>query len=251
MVMTTTQRLGPLPCVVPHPTPSIADGEVHVWQLHLEDLRWSNMRFSTVLAPDEVERAVRYVFERDREQFIVARGLLRMILARYSECEAQEIEFGYGEHGKPFVARPTGTGLTFNLSHTHGRGLCAVARNRAVGIDIERIRPEVDILGVAGSTFSPGECAQLEALPAGDRLASFFRCWTRKEAYIKARGDGLSYPLDRFDVSLGPDEPAALVRSAEGEAELHCWSLLAIDTGPSYMAALAVEQPVESVYLFS
>jgi 4'-phosphopantetheinyl transferase len=230
--------------------PALGEGEVHLWRLLLDPPSWPLDVLRGYLAPDELARARQFVFERDRDQFIAARGALRAMLGHYAGCGPGEVRFGYGAHGKPFLAGSPAAGeLTFNLSHTRGLGLCAVARGRQLGVDVERIRPEVDILGIARSTFSPTEWARLEELSGELRLAAFYACWTRKEAYIKARGDGLSYPLDAFDVSCSPGEPAAIMRSADGPAEQHRWSLFAIDAGEGYAAALAVERPVSLVCL--
>jgi 4'-phosphopantetheinyl transferase len=228
----------------------LSEGEVHLWILPLDPPAQPLDTLYGYLAPDELTRAQRFVFQRDREHFAAARGYLRAILAQYAGCSPSEIRLGYGAHGKPYLAvSPAADGLTFNLSHTSGLGLCAVTRGRHLGVDVERIRPEVDILSIARCTFSPAEQARLDALPPALRLTAFYACWTRKEAYIKARGDGLSYPLDAFDVSLVPGEPTSLLRSAEGPAEQRRWELYDIDAGAGYAAALAVERPVQGLCL--
>jgi len=230
--------------------PPLGDGEVHLWRLPLDPPQWLLASLHDHLAPNERSAAERYVFQRDRNHFIAARGYLRAILASYAGCDPKDVRFDYGPHGKPRLTRSSAAaGLTFNLSHTRGLALCAVARGRELGVDIEQIRPAVDILGIARSTFSSGEQTSLAKLPTAQRLTAFYDCWTRKEAYIKARGDGLSYPLDAFDVSLAPNEPAALLRSAEGSTEQRRWAFFAIDAGLGYAAALVVERPVTHLYL--
>jgi 4'-phosphopantetheinyl transferase len=188
------------------------------------------------------------MFERDREHFVAARSFLRLILAHYVGCGPRDLQFGYGLHGKPQLQGVAGSEpIAFNLSHTRGKAICAVALGRQVGVDIEQIRPEVDILGIARTTFSSDEYARLTALPPGQHLAAFYACWTRKEAYIKALGAGLSYPLDAFDVSFEPNTPAQLLRSADGEAERQRWVLRELEAGDGYAAAVVVEQPLTSV----
>lgn len=233
--------------------PVLHDGDVHLWRLALDPPAGSLEVFRSYLAEDELSRAQHYVFAHDRERFIAARGYLRAILARYIGCFPREVQFGYGVHGKPHLLASTMgvAALEFNLSHTRGLGLCAVARDRRVGVDVEQARPEVDILGIARSTFSADEHARLEALPPEQHVAAFYACWTRKEAYIKARGEGLSYPLDAFDVSFEPDEPVALLRSVEGQAEQQRWTLRAVDVGEGYAAALVVERPVTRLDLLA
>lgn len=232
--------------------PALAEGDVHVWQIALDRPVCHDADVRSSLAPDELARATRFVFPADRERFVAARGALRQVLARYVGCAPRQVQFGYGQHGKPTLRGPgAAVGLTFNLSHTRDRALCAVARGRAVGVDVEAIRPEVAIDAIARTTFSPAERARLAALPPAERLAAFFACWTRKEAYLKARGDGLTYPLDRFDVSLGPGEAPALLGSREGPAEVRRWELRALDLGERYAAALAVARPVGRVLLLT
>lgn len=230
--------------------PALAEGEVHLWRLPIDRPAWPLDVLRSYLAPDEVARARQFAFDRDREHFVVSRGYLRAILAQYAGCDPRRILLDVGVHGKPYLAEPyADSRLTFNLSHTRGLGLCAVARDRQLGVDVEQVRPEVDILGISRSTFSASEHDCLEALSPALRLPAFFACWTRKEAYIKARGDGLSYPLDAFDVSLAPGEPAMMLRSAEGQAERQRWYFTSIDAGPGYAAALVAEQPIKRLSL--
>ena len=168
--------------------------------------------FLHTLAADEQARAERFHFERDREHFIVARGVLRAILGRYLNRAPERLSFCYGAHGKPALAGEAGAdAIRFNVSHSHGVALYAVTRGREVGIDLERIRFDLAVLEIAERFFSRREVATLRTLPTEAQRQAFFRCWTRKEAYIKARGEGLSLPLDQFDVSLAPGEPAALL----------------------------------------
>lgn len=219
-------------------------GEAYLWRIPLRVPAESVDSLGRSLSPDEIERAERFVFEQDRQGFIVARGKLRAILAAYLDCLPHEVRFGYGPHGKPFLLQPdTPLDLQFNLSHSGDLALCAVTLDRPVGVDLEWIRPNVDVLGIARSTFSTSERDRLEGLLSEQRLHGFYACWTRKEAYIKARGEGLSFPLDAFDVSLEPGVPAKLLRSREGAYELRRWALHSINAGPGYSAALAVERP--------
>ncbi len=152
------------------------------------------------------------------------------------------LRFYYGPQGKPKLDKETaGEALRFNVTHTQGLALYAVANGREVGIDVERIRPELVDGDFAERFFSPREVAALRMLPVGLRPEAFFNCWTRKEAYAKARGDGLSLPLKQFDVSLAPREPAALLSTKGDPLEAARWSLSALHPGPGYVAALAVE----------
>lgn len=221
---------------------TLDENEVHVWRASL-DLTASRIQsLERTLSPDECGRAGRFHFERDRRRFIVAHGLLRAILARYLGTEPGQLQFRYDPHGKPALAVDSGGGgLRFNLSHSHRVALYAVARGREVGIDVERIRTAVDVEQIAERFFSPREVAALRVLPPEVRTEAFFTCWTRKEAYVKARGKGLALPLDQFAVSLTPGEPAALLSVRGMLQETSRWSLRALAPGPGYVAALAVE----------
>ena len=221
---------------------ALGDKEVHVWHASL-DLSVSQIqRLGHTLSAEERKRAERYRFPKDRERFIAARGLLRTILGRYLKTEPGRLRFCYNSCGKPELAGETGNGsLRFNVSHAHERALYAVTYGRAVGVDIEYIRPDLVGEKMAERFFSPREVAVLRALPEHMQTRAFFNCWTRKEAYIKARGQGLSIALDRFDVSLTPGAPAALLSVDGDPQEASRWSLRELSVGSDYVAALAAE----------
>ena len=222
--------------------PALVDAEVHVWRAQLDESLARMRELLSTLAPDERDRAVRFHFTKDRNRFIIARGLLRSILGLYLNGEPGRLRFGYGPHGKPYLmGEHNQGGLHFNLSHSHGLALFAVTREREVGVDIERVRSGISDEGIAERFFSPQEVARLRALPVALQAEAFFNCWTRKEAYIKARGEGLSHPLDQFDVSLAPGEPAALLRTRIDAEETARWSLRELNPGPGFAAALAVK----------
>ena len=218
------------------------NNEVHVWRASL-DLTASHVQIlQQTLAPDERARAERFYFQKDRAHFIVARGLLRVILGRYLDRPPDQLRFCYNSNGKPALAKEFNRDtLCFNLSHSHGLALFAVTRGRELGVDLERVRPHLADEQIAERFFSPREVAMLRALPTNMRTEAFFNCWTRKEAYIKARGEGLSFPLDQVDVSLAPGEPVALLSAKADPHEASRWSLQELAPGPSYAAALAVE----------
>lgn len=215
--------------------------EVHVWRASLSLTASSVQSLQQTLAADEQARADRFHFQRDREHFIIARGVLRAILGCYLRREPSQLRFCYNSHGKPVLAKESGGDVfRFNVSHSHGLALYAVTRGREVGVDLEHIRPHLDLIEIAERFFSPREVAVLRALPPRMQTYAFFSCWTRKEAYIKAKGEGLSIPLDQFDVSLAPGEPAALLHTQWDDQEASRWSLRELNPGPGYVAALAV-----------
>lgn len=195
----------------PLATPELGRGEIHVWRASLSTDQPTLRNLESTLAGEERGRAGRFIFERDRERYIAARGILRNLLGRYLRCAPQTIEFVYGVRGKPAVASAgSQPAICFNLSHSHGLTVVAIGQEREIGIDVELIRPEFAGEEIAKRYFSAKEIAELGKLPAELRTEGFFLCWTRKEAYIKARGDGLQIPLDSFDVSLSPGTPVTL-----------------------------------------
>ena len=220
----------------------LRNNEVHIWRASL-NLPVPQVRsLQHTLTAEELKRAQRYYFMKDRENFIVARGLLREILGSYLKMLPGQLRFTYNDYGKPCLAGQLGgETLRFNVSHSHGLALYAVTRGRAVGIDVERIRPDLAEADITERFFSPREVAALRALPIDMQPEAFFRCWTRKEAYIKAKGTGLSIPLDTFDVSPAPMEPAVLLNVNGDPEETSRWSLQELSVDSGYAAALAVE----------
>jgi len=220
----------------------VARGEVHVWRAGLDRPAPEVEGLFGTLSPEERERARRFRFERDRRHFVVARGTLRALLGRVLDAEPAALSFVYEAYGKPALETIEGRDpLSFNVSHSGGLALYALARGRRVGLDLERVRADFASEEIAEQFFSKDEVRRLRALPEGLRVEGFFNCWTRKEAYIKGRGEGLSFPLDRFAVSLSPREPAELL-SVEGSAhEAARWSLRHLRPGEGYVGAVAAE----------
>jgi 4'-phosphopantetheinyl transferase len=221
--------------------PELAHGEVQLWEASLDQDTRVVEETGYTLSADERARADRYCFDRDRRRFVACRAILRAILSHYVGRPAQALRFRYGPRGKP--ALESDGGLRFNVSHSHGRALFAVAHGREVGVDVERIRPLSGAERIAERFFSPPEVHALRAVPSGTaRLESFFTCWTRKEAYVKARGEGLGHPLDGFCVTIRPEAPARLASvGGRDEQEIARWSLAGLPQEPGYVAALAVE----------
>ena len=216
--------------------------EVHVWRASLDRSPGELEAFRRLLSPDELRRAERLISGVHRRRFIAARGCLRSILARYLAIAPAAIGFDYGPQDKPRLGgrHATEPALHFNLAHSDALALFALTGIGAVGIDVEPIRPECPAEQIARHFFSDGEIDHLGRLAPQERAGAFFRCWARKEAFIKAIGLGLSLPLDQFDVTLAPGEPASLLRTAWDPGEAAHWSLRALEAGPGFAAALAV-----------
>ena len=213
--------------------------EVHLWRVDLEAVAGAETRWRQVLSPDEQARAARFHFDQDRQTYTATRALLRTILARYLGSNAMDLIFRYSDKDKPSLEL-TGDRLEFNVSHSGRRALLAFARRRSIGVDVEHIRADFDPQALAQRFFSPHEQRALATLEPEDGYAGFFRCWTRKEAYIKAVGSGLSLPLDQFDVSLRPGEENALLATRPDAGEAVVWSLREVSAGEDYAAALCV-----------
>jgi len=220
----------------------LSENEVHVWRAALEVSVEVLGGLQRLLSEEEVTRAQRFHFEKDRSHFIVAHGVLRIILGRYLNADPSQLRFCYNHYGKPSLDLPFDKSkLNFNLSHSHEIALYAFTYAKQIGIDVEHMRSDIEYERLAKHSFSLNEQAALHALPQALKQQAFFNCWTRKEAYIKARGTGLSLPLDLFDVSLRPGEPAVLLSSREDSQETVRWSLQDFDPGSGYAGALAVE----------
>jgi len=221
---------------------SLPENEVHVWLASLEQPEAVMLQLKHTLSHDELIRAGKFHFEKDRDYFMAARGLLRSLLGRYLDMQPAQLQFAYNENGKPSLsASLQGKTLNFNLSHSHNLALFAYSYIGSVGVDIEYMRADVAVEQVARVSFSPREQALLLALPIEERRHAFYACWTRKEAYIKGRGTGLSLEPNLFDVAFLPGEPAALLASREDPREPARWTLQALEPGAGYAGALAVE----------
>lgn len=223
---------------------TLSSGEVHVWRASLDQPAWRFQKLAQTLSADEHARGERFRFERDRRRFIASHGVLRAILGRYLGVEPAQLQFCHRPYGKPALAETSNrSALRFNMSHSHELALYAITRDREVGVDLEYIRPVPDAEQIAERFFSAWENAAFQAIPADLKREAFFTCWVRKEAYVKARGNGLSLPLDQFDVSLTPGEPARLLDTRFDSQEASHWSLYDVTPGPGYVAAVAVQGP--------
>jgi 4'-phosphopantetheinyl transferase len=221
---------------------SLDPNEIHVWRADLADLRSGVKTFARSLQVDEWRRADRFLAEAHRVDFVVARGVLRQLLSRYLDADPRAVSFTYGPYGKPALASTEegSTDITFNVSHTAGLALYAIARRRRIGVDVERIVP-VDCDALARDFFSADEQGVIHALPPARKFAAFFKCWTGKEALVKAIGEGLSLPLDTFTVSAVPEEPARLLHIEGDPSGPSPWRLTTLRPRTGHAATLAAE----------
>ncbi len=215
-------------------------GEVHIWLARLDLAESCVQQLRDFLSEDERKRAARFYFERDRRRFVVARGLLRSVLGRYLNRHPEGIQFSYEPAGKPYIAfcgnEPR---LQFNVSHSGEKALIGLCLHHRIGVDIEFKNPDRATLDLARHFFAPEEVAALEGLPVEAQCDAFFATWTRKEAYIKGRGEGIALGLDTFAVTSA--EHPRLLRSDHGSDEAERWRFWNIDAGPAYAAAMTVE----------
>jgi len=220
---------------------ALPDDEVHVWRAGLDWPTSSITKLKEILSSDERARAERFHFEIDHRRHVVGRGVLRLVLARCLGASPHALRFDHGARGKPSLAAAFAPArLQFNVSHSGELVLVALTIGRMVGVDVEHIRHDLEVEAIAQRFFSARENSALATLASPARRDAFYACWTRKEAYIKAVGDGLALPLDQFDVAFLPGEPARLVATRPNGAEAGRWSLRDLDAGHGYRAALAV-----------
>lgn len=234
---------------MPQPTPwsappdqlELNPRDIHVWHASLEQPIEIVRSLRSLLSADEIAKADRFRFAKDQRHFTVGRGTLRKLLGAYLNAAPEEIKFDYSYYGKPSLRGPGNSTLKFNLAHSGGIALYAFTVIGEVGVDVEFIRPEFTGDDIARRFFSQAEVRSLDALPDEVRTRAFFNCWSRKEAFIKAKGLGLSLGLDQFDVTLGYELPAAVLATRWDEREAARWSLQPIDVGTDYAGAFAIE----------
>jgi 4'-phosphopantetheinyl transferase len=224
------------------PQTALPQDEVHLWRVDLAAVSKEQERWHAILSPEERTRAARFHFSRDREYFTATRALLRTILGSYLSSDPVELVFRYSGKDKPSLTTSQAENqVQFNVSHSGDAAMLTFARGRALGVDVEQVRDNFDHVAIARRFFSEQEQRELAALAPSERCYGFFRCWTRKEAYVKAQGAGLSLPLSQFDVSLKPGEEDALLSTRPDRDEAARWSLREVPAGDGYLAALCVQ----------
>jgi len=222
----------------------IAARSVHVWSFFLDTSAACREQCVQTLSPAERARAARFVHARSRDDFTVAHGILRLLLARYTGLPAHKLAFFAGPRGKPTLARPSDTdahsAVSFNMSHSHGRALIAVSDGREVGIDVERLNPDVQALAIARRYFCASELAAIEGAASGAQAQSFFRYWVAKEAVLKGQGIGLKFPIDGFEVQFEARGPNARVCTFADSRLAHDWRIRMLPIDGDWMGAVAV-----------
>ncbi len=215
----------------------LGDVPIDVWQARLDLADEKIKACADVLSPAEHRRANDFHFERDRRRFVAAKGMLRMLLSEYLNVEPAAIGFGYGKNGKPFVAGAAQ--LDFNLSHSDDRVIYAISRTTRVGVDIESLDRRIDYRGLAKRFFTSRECAELLSLPESERKGVFLTCWTRKEAVMKATGDGWALAPHRFEITVAPDVFPRVLQFDETAHKIADWALYPVNLEGGYAATVA------------
>lgn len=231
--------------------PSFDSNNVHLWSTSLDVPDQIYDALIQHLSLEERKRAAQFTFPQDHRNFITSRGVLKDILSRYLQCQPADILIQYGTEGKPnLYHRETSNRLEFNLSHSSGFLVVAVSQGQRVGVDIELVRPMADIDLIALQAFSEYEREVLRGLTGEEKQSGFFRCWTRKETYLKALGHGLSIPLDSFDMSLAPNNPIGMLANRLNPDEASNWSFYTFIPTQGFLGAVAVEgQEVVPVFI--
>ena len=222
----------------------ISSDHVDVWLTSTELGEQQVQEYKKSLSVAELARAEKFTTDYKYKEFIVARGLLRQVLSRMTGLDICGFDFNHGKHGKPYLdSNVAGKNIAFNVSHSHGMALVAITPGGRLGVDLEKIRPEVEWQALAKRFFSAAEFQALNGCPDDSRLKSFFTCWTRKEAFVKAVGDGIARGLREFDVSIDPDESAGLLNIRWQGEDAADWTIKNIPVRGNYAAALAVDRP--------
>ena len=217
-------------------------GEVHLWIVPVNSARERLLYFKSILSPHETERAQRYRNMSDRERYAIARGSLRHFLAAYGAGEADRLQFTHNAFGKPSLSsQASEAALNFSVSHSGDQILIGFVRGRRIGVDVEYVRRDIDVLGLAKSYFSPEEFQRLRILPQSEQCEAFYRAWTRKEAYLKGCGEGLSSGLERVEVSFMPAERAIIRKTTGVCSGSERWTLKHLSLAAGYVGAAAVE----------
>lgn len=218
---------------------ALPHGEVHLWLVSIAAMEAQLDDLCSLLSEEEINQAERFHFEKDQKRYVVARGMLRKILSQYCQFEPEAHQFGYNQYGKPYLT--DNDWLRFNVSHSGDKILYGFTQNRELGVDIEYVKPFENAHQIVERFFSDHEKNQFRSVPDHMKNRAFLNCWTRKEAYIKALGKGMSLPLDEFSVYFMPDEPACLLETKHDIREKDRWTLQEIKVGEGYVAAVTVE----------
>lgn len=221
----------------------IGSEEIHLWRVRLDGVGYQDERLAAVLSGEEQDRAQRFRFDQHRNRFIRSHGISRLILAKYTSVDPSELTFDTGTHGKPFLVSVYHPLLRFNLSHSGDLMILGLAVAREIGVDVEVINDQVEWKQIAANYFNEYELKGIDSIPAGkQQLQAFYRVWTIKEAYLKARGDGLPGGLDRVVVNLEPSHPEIFISLPGGEIEKRRWQAITFSPATGACGAVVAQR---------
>lgn len=230
--------------------PTLSENDLHLWHVDLSYYSPSSIEtelLKKTLSPDEIQRMNQYHFEKDKIRFLMARGALRNILGRYLGILPGDIQFLYNDFGKPF----TRSTLHFNVSHSNECIVVAISSCAPVGVDVENVNPKVDFLELAKDHFTNREYQTILDLPMEERMLAFYRAWTRKEAFMKAMGLGLSFSLSEVEVSLKPEDQAKIIKIQGSEEDTLGWSLFEWIPMAQHIAVTAIKEMVDTYHFWN
>lgn len=230
-------------------TKPLLPNQTHLWYIKFNKQLNNVPFFTSILSDDEKEKASKFRFKKDQNQFILSRGALRVLSANYLNIDAKNIVFKYGKYGKPEF--DFNSDLKFNVSHSGNFGIIGFVKNFDIGIDIEKIKNDFDVLDIASNYFSELEIETIKKLPKEKHVEYFYRCWTRKESFIKAKSLGLTFPLDSFSVCINSNKKTELLETKWDNTEKHTWKLFAFSPHQNYIGAISIQGNIKSVEYFN
>ncbi|WJJ95640.1 4'-phosphopantetheinyl transferase family protein [Algibacter luteus] len=228
---------------------SLDKNEIHIWFINFNIPEKYFTLLNSFLSEDEILKASKFKFEKDKNCSIITRGALRLLSGKYLNLNPQEIEFKYGDFGKP--AFNFETPLKFNVSHSGNIAVLGFCLHSDIGVDIEVMKANFDVFDIASNYFSSSEIEALKILPTEEHTKGFYRCWTRKESFIKAKAKGLSFPLDSFSVSIDSDIKAELLETKWDNNEKEFWKLFSFSPQENYIGAVSVKGQIQKVNYFN
>ena len=229
--------------------PIIQNKEVNIWQINFYVSEKEIAFLYSFLSQDETKKASKFKFKKDRNCSIITRGALRLLSGQYLNLNPKDITFKYGDFGKPYFDLEST--LKFNVSHSGNMAIIGFVLNDDIGVDIEEIKTNFDVFEIASNNFSGSEIQSLKKLPSDIQVKGFYRCWTRKESFIKAKAKGLSFPLDSFSVSIDSDDKAGLLETKWDKNEKDLWQLFSFSPQENYLGAVSVKGNIQNIKYYN
>ncbi len=223
--------------------------EVHIWFINLNKTIEVIDSLKQFLSENEISKASKFRFEKDKNCSIITRGALRYLSGKYLKMNPENIIFKYGDHGKPNLDMKTD--LKFNVSHSGNLAVIGFVLKNDIGVDIEQLKYDFEVMDIVNNYFSQHEIETLKKLPIEEQTNGFYRCWTRKESFIKAKAKGLSFPLDSFSVDIKSDEETELLETKWDKNEKDLWKLFSFSPIENYIGAVSVNGHIQSVKYFN